>query len=133
MTNNGTLKHHPDAGGYNKRHRQRNDRVERQPLWGEPGHHLLNHPGGIRAQHQHLPVGHVNHPQQAVGNCQPQRGEQQYRPQRESHKRLTKQIAPHQAMLNQFQTFGSGGTHASIRLRCCLRIRRQPGLNVRIV
>ena len=61
-------------------------------------------------------MGHVNHPQQAVGDRQPQRGQQQHRSQRQPHKGLAQQIAEQQTMFDLLQAIAGRLAHRRIRL-----------------
>ncbi len=133
MADHRALQHHPDTCRQAKRHRQRHHRIKRQPLRHPLRHHLLHHPGGIRPEHQHFTVGHVNHPQQTIGDSQPERGQQEYRPQRQAHEGLPQQFTPHQPVLNTVQALSGGGTYPCVRLGLRPGERRQRGLNVRIV
>ena len=133
MADHRALQHHPDTCRQAKRHRQRHHRIERQPLRHPLRHNLLHHPGGIRPEHQHFAVGHVNHPQQTIGDSQPERGQQEYRSQRQAHEGLPQQFAPHQPVLNTVQALSGGGTYPCVRLGLRPGEWRQRGLHVRIV
>ena len=93
---------------------------------------VLHHPGRVGTQHQHFPVRHIDHAQQAVGNRQAQGGKQQYRTQRQAAKRLAQQIAPHQAAFNPLQAFFCRLAYGFIGLHCGLGQPLQAGLGVRI-
>lgn len=88
---------------------------------------------GIRAQHQHFTVRHIDDAQQAVGDSQPQRGQQQHRTEGKPHKRLTQQIAPHQAVRYLIKALFGSGANAGVRLSLRTGIRGESGHHVRIV
>ncbi len=131
MANDQPLQRHPHRGGNEKGHRQGNDGIEGQPLRGETGKEILHQPGGVCPQHQHLAVGHVDHPQQAVGNGQAKGGQQQDRSQRQSAKGLPQPVTPAQALLDLLQAVCSGGAHAGIRLVLRLGEALKAGLDRR--
>ena len=76
---------------------------------------------------------HVDDAKQSVGDRQPQRRQQQDRAQRKPHKRLPKQVSPHQTVLNVAQALGGGRTHLRIRLRLRLGKWCDFCLHVRVV
>ena len=84
---------------------------------------LLNQPAAVGANHQHFAVGHVDDPQQSVGDRQAERGEQQDRAEGEAHKRLSEQIAQQQAVLDFAQ--------ALLRRRADRRVWLMPGVGIR--
>ena len=133
MADHGAFQDHPDAGGQAEGDGQRDNRIQRQPLRRQSGHRLLNHPRGVRPQHQHLAVRHVDDTQQPIGDRQPQRRQQQDRAQRQPHKRLPKQIAPHQTVLDLTQALPGSGSHTGIRFGLRLGIRHESGWHVRVV
>ncbi|STQ59665.1 Uncharacterised protein [Pseudescherichia vulneris] len=61
-------------------------------------------------------MGHVDHPQQTVGNSQTEGGEQQDRSQRQAAKGLPQPVTPAQALLDLLQAVGGGGAHAGVWL-----------------
>ncbi|MNY39191.1 hypothetical protein D3C86_1738660 [compost metagenome] len=75
---------------------------------------------------------HVDHPQQAIGDCQTERGQQQDRTQRQTGKCLADQVTDHQPMFHAAQAFHRFGTYRGVRLMACLRQRLQARLRFRI-
>ncbi|MNP27588.1 hypothetical protein D3C76_1205080 [compost metagenome] len=132
MADHRALQRHAYASGERERHRQRHQRVEGEPLRGKLCHRLLHHPGGVGAKHQHLAVGHIDHSQQAVGDRQSERGQQQNGAQRQAHKRLAQQVADGLTVLDLAQAFCGGFPHPGVRLGLRMGIRQQSGLHLRI-
>ncbi|MNE15807.1 hypothetical protein D3C80_1087280 [compost metagenome] len=109
VANHRALQQHADAGRDEERHRQRHQWVERQRLGGQALQQGLHHVGGIGTEHQHLAMGHVDHPEQAESDGQAQRGQQQDRPQRHAAESLTEQLTHQQLALDLGQAgFGCG-------------------------
>jgi len=77
-------------------------------------------------------VRHIDHSQQAVGDRQPEGGQQQDGAEGQPHKCLTEQIADGLTVLDLTQACGGGLTHPGIRLGLRLGIRQQPGLHFRV-
>ena len=100
VTNHRALQGHADDGGHAECHRQCHQWVQRQGLGGVALEQDLHHVGGIGAEHQHLAVGHVDHPEQAEGDGQAKRGEQQDRAQAHAAEGLTEQLADQQLALD---------------------------------
>ncbi|MNN00384.1 hypothetical protein D3C81_1129720 [compost metagenome] len=96
MANHRTLQRHADGRGHEKRHRQRNQRIELDGLRCVALEHQLHDIGRVGAEHQHLAVGHVDHAEQAEGDRQPQCREQQNRAQRHATEGLPQELADQQ-------------------------------------
>ena len=132
MTDHRALKGHTYRRRQYERHRQRHQRIKSEPLRGKLRHRLLHQPGGVSPEHQHLPVRHIDHPQQSIGDRQPERGQQQNGAQRQPHKRLPQQVAYRLTMLDLAQAFRRGLAYFIIRLRLGAGIGQQAGLHFRI-
>lgn len=126
------LKQHADPGGDGERHRQRRQRVERQPLRRKLLKQPLHQVGGIGAEHQHFAVRHIDDAEQAVGDRQPERRQQQDRTERQAAERLAEQIADHQAVLHLLQAALRLGAHRGVRLVGGVGQRLQSGAGFRL-
>ncbi|MNJ55264.1 hypothetical protein D3C77_507450 [compost metagenome] len=81
MADHRALQQHAHAGTDAEGHGQGDQRVELDGARRVALQHNLHHVGGIGAEHQHFTVGHVDHPEQAESDRQPQGCQQQNRAQ----------------------------------------------------
>src|SRR5450830_765315 len=114
VTNHRAFQGHADGGGDEKRHRQRDQRVELDGLRHVALHQQLHHVGGVGAEHQHLAVGHVDHAQQAERDRQAQGREQQDRTEGHAAEGLAEDLAQHQFAFDLGQAGLGGGMHRSV-------------------
>ncbi|MCY1418313.1 hypothetical protein D9M71_338680 [compost metagenome] len=114
MANHRAFQQHADACRDEERHRQCHQRVERQCFGGQSLKQGLHHVGGIGAKHQHLAMGHVDHPKQAEGDGQAQCGQKQDRTQRHAAEGLAQQLAHQQFALDLGQAGFGGGAHTRV-------------------
>ena len=108
------LQGHADGRSDEEGHRQRHQRVERQGFRGETLEQHLHHIGGVGPEHQHLAVGHVDNPEQAEGDGQTQRRQQQDRTQRQAAKGLAEQFTDQQFAFDLGQAGFGGGAHRRV-------------------
>ena len=132
MADHGAFQRHTNTTGDQECHRQRNQRIEGQPLRSQLGQRLLHQPAAVGANHQHLTVGHIDHPQQTVGDGQAERGEQQDRAEGQAHKSLAEKIAQQQAMLDFAQALLGRRANRRVWLMLRIGIRRQQRLGFRV-
>lgn len=97
-----------------KRHWQRNQRVELDGGGHVALHHQLHHVSRVRPEHQHLAVGHIDHAEQAEGDCQAQGREQQDRTQRHAAEGLAEDLAEHQFAFDLRQAGLGSGVHGGV-------------------
>ena len=77
-------------------------------------------------------MGHVDHPEQAVGDRQAERREQQDRAQRQATEGLAEQVADQQPALDLGQAGGGGDAHAFLRFHRRVEQVLQAGSRQRI-
>ena len=132
MADHGAFQRHTNTAGDQECHRQRNQRIEGQPLRSQLRQRLLHQPAAVGANHQHLTVGHIDHPEQTVGDGQTERGEQQDRTEGEAHKSLAEKIAQQQTVLDFTQALLGRRANRRVRLMQGIGIRRQQRLGFRV-
>ncbi|MNC32582.1 hypothetical protein D3C75_809440 [compost metagenome] len=108
------LQRHADPGTDGERHWQGDQRVELDGAGGVALQQHLDHVGAVGAEHQHLAVGHVDHPEQAEGDRKAQRCQQQDRTQRQAAESLAEQFAYQQFALDLGQARFGGCAHARV-------------------
>ncbi len=114
MANHRALQRHANGGGDEKRHRQRDQWIELDGLRRVTLKHQLHDIGRVGAEHEHLAVSHVDHPEQAEGDRQTEGGEQQNRAQRHAAEGLAEHFADQQFALDLREAGFGGGAHAGI-------------------
>jgi hypothetical protein len=114
VTNHRALQRHADCGRDKKRHRQRDQRVELNRLWRIALEHQLHHIRRVGAEHQHLAVGHVDHPEQTEGDGQTEGRQQQNRTEGHAAEGLTEDLADQQFAFDLSQAGFGGGAHVGI-------------------
>ncbi|MNZ90696.1 hypothetical protein D3C78_1096650 [compost metagenome] len=117
MADHRALQGHADGGGDQESDRQGGQRVEVEVAGGELLEGALHQPGGVGAEHQHLAVGHVDHPEQAEGDGQAEGGEQQDGTERQAAEGLAEQFADQQATLDLAQAGLRGLAHHGVAFR----------------
>ncbi|MNI39852.1 hypothetical protein D3C73_940430 [compost metagenome] len=121
MTNHRALQRHADGRGDEKSHRQRNQRIELDGLGREAQKQQLHDIGRVRAQHQHLAVRHVDHPEQAEGDCQAECGEQQNGAQGHAAEGLAEHLADQQFAFDLRQAGLGGSAHRRVGFAIALQ------------
>ena len=114
MTNHRAFQRHANGGSNEKRYRQGNQRIELDGLRGEALEHQLHHVRRVSAKHQHLAVGHVDHPEQAEGDRQPEGRQQQNRTEGHATESLAEHFADQQFAFDLGQAGFGGGVHTGV-------------------
>ena len=111
----------PDQRGRQKGDRDRHEQIEARPV-----HERLHGVGRVGAEHQHLAVRHVDDAQEAEGDGQTERREQQHAGQRQTVHQIAHK--PDHALIADDAVAGvcRGCAHARVRLaRLAVVARRQ--------